>query len=70
MEFEFDPYKSQKNTSERGFGFRFAARVFEGRVVRFEDMRFDCREKRMISIGKIDGNLPAYHLSLGTEAPR
>ncbi len=44
MKFEFNLNKSEKNTSEGVFGFRIAARVFEGRVVSFEDTRFDYRD--------------------------
>jgi len=57
VEIEFDPAKSDRNLAERGFGFRFAARVFQGRPVSFQDSRHDYGEVRMVAIGEIDGKL-------------
>lgn len=57
VEIEFDPAKSAKNLAERGFGFAFAARVFQGRATIFQDTRRDYGEARMVAIGEIDGQL-------------
>lgn len=57
MDIEFDSNKSAKNLAERGFGFAFAARVFLGRSVVFQDTRRDYGEPRMVAIGDIDGQL-------------
>ncbi len=57
MEFEFDPEKSARNLADRGFGFAFAARVFQGRPTIFQDARRDYGEVRMIAIGEIDGQV-------------
>jgi uncharacterized protein len=57
VEIEFDPHKRARNQAERGFGFAFAARVFQGRPRIFQDNRRDYGEVRMIAIGEIDGQL-------------
>jgi uncharacterized protein len=57
MEFDFDPSKSEKNLRERGYDFAFAARVFLGRTVEFQDVRRNYGEVRMIAIGDIDGRV-------------
>ena len=57
MDITFDPSKDAKNQAERGVGFEFAARVFEGRTVEVVDDRFDYGEVRMKAIGEIDGNV-------------
>lgn len=57
MDFTFDPIKSDKNRTERGFGFAFAARVFSGRLVEAIDRRRDYAELRVKAIGEIAGVL-------------
>ena len=57
MEIDFDQSKSDKNDAERGFDFAFAALVFFGRTVTFQDDRADYGEVRMIAIGEIEGKV-------------
>jgi len=52
--YEWDPNKSDKNLSERGFSFADAEQVFEGPCVTFEDTRFDYGEPRFITFGLLD----------------
>lgn len=57
MEFEWDDDKSNKNFAERGFGFDFAALIFEGIVLERRDARFDYGEDRFLATGEINGVL-------------
>ncbi len=57
MDIEFDPAKSDRNASERGFDFPFAARIFDGRTLEFADTRHDYGELRVIALGIIDGRV-------------
>lgn len=53
MEFTFDPFKSERNRQERGFGFAYAAQIFLGRTLEF-DARDAEGEVRIKAIGRID----------------
>lgn len=53
MEFGWDEAKHERNLRKRGFGFDFAARIFEGDTVEWEDTRFLYGEKRMIAVGQV-----------------
>lgn len=55
MLFDWDDAKHRRNIRDRGFGFDFAARIFEGRVVEWHDSRFDYGEERMIAVGVVEG---------------
>ncbi len=55
LEFEWDTEKSERNRRERGFGFSFAARIFEGRTIEFVDGRRAYGEVRIRAIGEVDG---------------
>ena len=44
-----------RNQQERGFGFDFAALVFEGGTIEWPDGRRDYGETRMRAIGEADG---------------
>ncbi len=57
MQFEFDAEKSARCFAERKFDFGYAARVFSGDFIAFEDNRQHYGEVRMIAIGPIDGDL-------------
>ncbi len=46
--------KSRETLDKRGFGFEFAARIFEGAVLEREDTRRDYGEQRIVSIGEIE----------------
>ncbi len=54
MDFEWDEAKSLGNLRERGFGFDFAALIFETRVLEARDDRADYGD-RIIAIGEADG---------------
>lgn len=51
MRFEWDDAKSQRNVDERGFGFRYASRVFDGQTLETPDERRDYGEVRIQAIG-------------------
>ena len=55
MIFDWDHAKSEQNLEERGFDFAFAALVFAGPVVEYDDMRRDYGERRMVVLGLADG---------------
>jgi uncharacterized DUF497 family protein len=55
LDFEWDEAKSSRNLRERGFGFDFAALIFETRVLEARDDRADYAEDRIIAIGEADG---------------
>jgi uncharacterized DUF497 family protein len=55
MQFEWDDRKSEKNLRERGFGFDFAALLFEGPTVEWCDVREPWGEARVVAIGVADG---------------
>jgi uncharacterized DUF497 family protein len=53
--FEWDEAKSERNLAERGFDFAFAARVFEGDTMEWEDARRDYGERRVVAVGRVEG---------------
>lgn len=55
MDFEWDEAKSDRNRRERGFGYDFAASIFEGPVVEWSDVRETWGEARVVAIGSADG---------------
>lgn len=55
MIFEWDHDKSEQNLSERGFDFAFAALVFAGPAVEYDDTRRDYGERRIVVLGRADG---------------
>ena len=55
MDFAWDDAKHEKNLRERGFGFDFAAGIFDGDTVEIEDDRRDDGEIRIRAIGEQDG---------------
>ncbi len=55
MIFDWHDAKHERNLRERGFGFDFAALVFEGRVLTQIDDRRDYGEIRVKAIGEADG---------------
>lgn len=55
MIFGWHDGKHERTRRERGFGFDFAALVFEGRVLTQIDDRRDYGEIRMKAIGEVDG---------------
>ena len=57
MEFEWDEAKSERNRQERGFGFDYAALIFDGPTVGQVDDRRDCGELRVQAIGAAGGDV-------------
>lgn len=55
MRFDWDPPKHAWNVRERGFGFDFAALIFEGDTIEWPDDRRDYGEARVRAIGQVDG---------------
>ena len=55
LEFEWDERKNRSNIQDHGISFKHAAQMFNGRVVEWEDDRWDYGETRMIGIGKVEG---------------
>jgi uncharacterized protein len=53
MEFKWD--EDKHHPSERGFGFDFAALVFDGPVIEETDNRRDYGEMRILAIGEAEG---------------
>ena len=51
----FDPDKRQKALVERNVDFAEAWQVFEGRVIEWEDTRFDYGENRIMCFGYLRG---------------
>jgi len=54
MDFEWDEAKSNRTRRERGFGFDYAAQVFEGPVLEWEDRRKDWGETRIAAVGAVE----------------
>ncbi len=55
MRFDWDLAKGERNRRERGFGFEFAALIFEGDTIEWPDDRRDYGEARVRAIGEADG---------------
>jgi uncharacterized protein len=55
MEFEWDELKSENTRQERGFGFDFAALIFEHPTLDAIDQRKEYGEMRIQSIGEAEG---------------
>jgi uncharacterized protein len=57
MEFEWDEEKHARTLRERGIGFDDGARIFDGRVLVWEDTRRDYGEGRFRAIGESLGDV-------------
>jgi len=57
MNYEYDDDKSERTLRDRQIDFEFAARVFDGDFIEYEDRRRDYGERRLVVIGPIDGRL-------------
>lgn len=55
MIFDWDPRKSERNYTLRGFDFAFAAQLFTGTYVEFDDTRHEYGERRVVAVGIADG---------------
>jgi uncharacterized DUF497 family protein len=66
MDFEWDEAKSERNYRERGFGFGFAALIFEGPVIEWCDVWEDWGETRIVAVGAVqDAILAVVHTERG-----
>jgi hypothetical protein len=54
MRITFDVAKHERNLRERGFGFDYAALIFAGPTVEWEDRRRDYGERRMVALGQVE----------------
>lgn len=54
---EWDDAKSERNRKERGFGFDYAALIFQGAVLEEEDRRRDYGERRFVATGAVGDDL-------------
>lgn len=52
--FEWDEAKSEANLRERGFDFAYAALIFDGPTLEWDDVRQDYGERRILAIGQAD----------------
>jgi uncharacterized DUF497 family protein len=57
VEFEWDDAKSDQNWRRRGFGFDYAAYVFDGPTIEAADERHAYGELRIRAIGQVDQNI-------------
>ena len=57
MKFTWDEQKRKKTLNERGLDFADARKVFSGPAFTFEDERFDYGEKRLVTLGLLDGEV-------------
>ena len=55
MEFEWDEAKSNRNLTERGFGYDLAALIFDGPVIEWCDVRESWGEPRVVAVGIVEG---------------
>ena len=55
--FEWDEDKSRGNFRKRGFDFEYAARIFEGDLLEYQECRSDYGGHRFMSIGQIGGEI-------------
>jgi uncharacterized DUF497 family protein len=55
VRFTWDPAKSERNLTERGFDFAFAALIFAGPTLERIDTRQDYGEVRRVALGRADG---------------
>jgi uncharacterized protein len=57
MLFEWDEAKSRSTFGERGFGFDYAARIFDDLTIERRDDRRDYEEIRMQAIGRVGNDI-------------
>ena len=55
--FEWDEEKSARCYEDRGFDFAYAAKLFDGDFIEWEDQRRDWGEPRVISVGEVEGRI-------------
>lgn len=55
--FEWDERKSEANLRERGFDFAYAALMFEGPMIEWDDARQDYGERRIQVVGRVEEDI-------------
>lgn len=71
MRYEWDEAKKLSNLGKHGLDFADAEHVLEGPCVSFVDSRFDYGEKRLITLGLLDGRAVVIaHAPRGDETTR
>ncbi|MEC5325763.1 BrnT family toxin [Aurantimonas sp. A3-2-R12] len=66
----FDPKKDRRNRTERGLSLKLGFDIIAGRVIEFEDTRFEYGERRIVCFGRIDGRLYVCVYTVREEGPR
>ncbi len=56
---EWDEEKSVRCYEERGFDFDYAAKLFDGDFIEWEDRRRDWGEPRLVTVGEVEGRILA-----------
>ena len=54
MRFVWDEAKRKSNLAKHGYDFADVYRVFDGFFLRYEDLRYQFDEQRMIALGQLD----------------
>lgn len=57
MKFEWDEAKRRSNLEKHGLDFAGCDQVFSGATLRAEDDRFDYGERRLVTIGLLEGRV-------------
>jgi uncharacterized DUF497 family protein len=57
--FTWDSDKSDRCYSERGFDFEYAAGIFEGDFIEWEDRRREYGEQRLVTVGQVEDTVLA-----------
>ena len=70
MSGDFDFGKNERNLRERGLSLAVGFAVLAGRVVEFEDTRFDYGERRLVCFGPVAGRLHVCVYTLRDDGPR
>lgn len=55
--FEWDEEKSAHCYEDRGFDFQYAAKLFDGDFIEWEDRRRAWGEPRVVSVGEVEGRI-------------
>lgn len=55
--FEWDDEKSEANWRDRGFDFAYAALIFDGPTLEWDDDRIDYGERRIQAIGRVEKDI-------------
>lgn len=70
MEFEWDESKSERNRGQRGFGFDYAALIFQNPTLESIDARADYGELRIKALGAVDEDVLSVVYTLRGETIR